>query len=147
MDAAIAFDPIQLAGDIALDGSDLAAERGLKTAVVMSLFFDARASADAVPAGGDRRGWWGDLVAPIEGDRIGSLLWTLSREKVLPSVVARAEEFARDALKWMIEDGIAARITVRGEIFEGDKLGLAIRIDRPDGDAVSFRFNDIWKGV
>jgi len=149
MDAAIDFDTALMAGDLALDGSDLVAERGLKSAIVMSLFLDSRAGKDDVlPAGAaDRRGWWGDLVAPIEGDRIGSRLWTLSREKVLPAVVARAESFAAEALQWLLDDGIAAKVTVRGEIFDGDKLGLAIQIDKPQGDPVSFRFEDIWKGV
>ena len=52
--------------DAAVEGHDLALEDGMATAVILSLFLDARARADdALPDGGtDRRGFWADTVAP-----------------------------------------------------------------------------------
>jgi phage gp46-like protein len=147
MDAAIAFDGKLMAGDLALDGAALATDGGLATAVVVSLFSDRRARADdALPdsADGDPRGWWGDLVPPVEGDRIGSRLWLLAREKQLPAVVARAKEYTEEALAWLIEDGIASRVEVSAEISRPGVLGLAIAIYRPGGGREEHRFSYIW---
>lgn len=86
--------------DATVEGHDLVLEDGLATAVILSLFLDARARADdALPDGGtDLRGFWADTVAPAaERDRTGSRLWLLSREKTLPGVLRRAHDYAADA--------------------------------------------------
>lgn len=147
MDALIAFDGDLMAGDLAVENGGLATDGGLATAVVVSLFSNRWArDDDTLPDGaeGDRRGWWGDLAPPVEGDQIGSRLWLLSREKQLPSVVARAQEYAEEALAWMIEDGIAARVEVSAEITRPGILGLLIVIHRPSGGREEHRYSYIW---
>ncbi len=147
VDAAILFNGELMTGDLAVENGGLATEDGLQTAIVVSLFTDRRArDDDDLPdaAGGDRRGWWGDLVPPVEGDRIGSRLWLLSREKQLPSVVARAREYAEEALAWLVEDGIASRVDVTAEIARPGVLGLTIVVHRPQGTAENFRYSYVW---
>ena len=56
----------------------LRAERGLRSAVLISLFTDRRAEPGDVPEGEDPRGWWADVLGE-EGDRIGSRLWLIDR--------------------------------------------------------------------
>lgn len=133
--------------DLVVRGDDLASEEGLRTAVLQSLFLDRRAEADDVlPADdGDRRGWWGDEFAPIEGDRYGSRLWLLDRGVRRPDVARLAEEIDREALAWMLDDRVTPRIEVAVSV---DVLGLvhAIDIYRPTGDPVSFRFVQVWDG-
>ncbi|MGD9664378.1 MAG: phage GP46 family protein [Novosphingobium sp.] len=134
-------------GDIATVGADLQNDEGLQTAVLISLFTDRRASTnEELPAGEtNRRGWWGDVEPPASGDEIGSRLWLLYREKQLQSVVARAEEYAREALQWLIDDKVAQRVEV---IVEGEKyqeLDIQVSIYRPSGDAVQFRYNYAWQ--
>lgn len=94
--------------DLALEQGDLALDEGLPTAVLVSLFSDGRAPADlALPVGEtSRRGWWGE----DDGDRFGSLLWLLDREKITAATLARLGAYARQALAWMVEEGIAARV-------------------------------------
>lgn len=154
MDVLLDFDGELLAGDIRQVGADLAPDDGLKSSVVISLFTDRRAETDdPLPAGEtDRRGWWGDLLAEQEGDQIGSRLWLLAREKQLPDVLARAEEYAREALQWLIDDEIAAAVDVTAEWLDPKTsprglLGLLIVITKPDGDAVEYRFNHLWEAV
>jgi phage gp46-like protein len=147
MDVAIAFDGEKMTGDLALDAGGLATDDGLATAIVVSLFSDRRARADdQLPDGadGDRRGWWGDLAPPVEGDQLGSRLWLLAREKQLPSVVARAREYAEEALAWLVEDGIAERVEVAAEITRPGMLGLGIVIHRPQGGREEHRFAYVW---
>lgn len=156
MDVRLVFNGEQLTADLSLSGALLDVDDGLQTAVIASLFTDRRAEpGDVLPdgAGGDRRGWWGDALppvvsgVPIDGDRIGSRLWLLGREKQLQAVVNRAREYAAEALAWLIEDGIAERVEVEAEIVRAGVLGLDIAIHRPPGDAVDFRFAYAWEGT
>lgn len=135
--------------DIALDGADVVHDDGLETSVILSLFTDRRAADDDVLPGGDddRRGWWADAYAGVVGDRIGSRLWLLAREKQTPDVLLRAEGYAREALQWMIDDGVARSVTVSAEIVRDGVLGLAIEIARANGSTAQYRFERFWRGV
>lgn len=118
----------------------LAEDDGLRTAVLLSLFLDRRAGAqDPLPDAGtpDRRGWVGDALAAVPGDRIGSRLWLLRREKQLPGVPPRAEIYAREALAWLLEDGIATAVDVAAAWQGRGVLALAVRI-APQGFAETF---------
>lgn len=141
-------------GDWLLAGNALQSDDGLQTAVVLSLFTDRLADADELDAGasGDasrqgRRGWWGDAHAPVQGDRIGSRLWLLGREKQLPLVLRRAEEYAAEALQWLVDDGVATAVNVSAEVARDGVLALAISIRRNAQPAASYRFEAFWKGA
>lgn len=136
------------AGDWLVSGSSLAVDDGLETAIVISLFTDRRANDDDVlPSGTDRRGWWGDTFAEVAGDRIGSRLWLLSREKQVPEVLRRAKEYAEEALQWLIEDGVARAVTVTTEIVSTGVLGLQIEVVRSGRPVAQYRFESFWKGL
>lgn len=142
----------KMISDYALETGALQNDPGLETAVVISLFTDRRAEPDdELPVDAeDRRGWWGDVAPPmvngraVDGDRIGSRLWLLGREKQLQSVVERARQYVEEALSWMIEDGLCERIDVIAEIVRTGVLGVGITIHRPNADAVTFKFDHAW---
>ncbi len=142
----------KMVSDYELDTGALLADAGLQTAVIISLFTDRRAEPDdTLPAeASDKRGWWGDAIAvqvngrTVEDDRIGSRLWLLSREKQLASVVERARQYCKEALAWLIEDGICERIDVIAEIVRTGVLGVQIIIYRPQQSAVDFKFDYVW---
>lgn len=104
---------------------------------IMSVFSERLASAaDELPAGtSDRRGYWGDYLLPrIQGvvDRLGSKMWTLSREKILQEVVARAEGFVVESLDWKLVTGevITVDVTV---VANGERLEVGVVETTPDG--------------
>ena len=98
-------------GDLRVEGVDLERDDGLETAVLVSMFTDRRVSAEELPRGeSDRRGWWGDVLADVDGDEIGSKIWLLERSKQSNEALVFAEEYTREALAWMIEDGIAVSV-------------------------------------
>lgn len=133
--------------DLALEANDLARDDGLETAILISLYTDRRTDdVESVPSGdGDRRGWWGDAVPVVAGDRIGSRLWLLSREKEVPTALRRAEEYAREALAWLLEDRVAERVEVTASVPGPHVLGLTIAVHRPGADrADEFRFHSTW---
>lgn len=135
-------------GDWRVLGPRLEEDDGLETAVIHSLFTDARALPnDELPdPKGDRRGWWGDNFPSVPGDRYGSRLWLLSREKQLDAVLPRAKAYAQEALQWLIADGIARSVTVVAEIVRDGVLGLAIEIRRANEPVAQYRFDLFWKG-
>lgn len=145
-DIATVWVPAEGRGDWAMAGPDLLKGRDLATSVLISLFTDARAAPDDVlpDASGDPRGWWGDAGR----DRpLGSKLWLLERAKRTEETRLRAQDYAQDALAWLVEDGIAASVTVEAA-WTGEKmLGVQVTIAEPDGRQVVFNYQWAWKGV
>lgn len=143
MDIALVYDPEAKAFDLAITDGDLATDEGLETAVILSLYTDRRAlPEDELPDGNaDRRGWWCDAYS----DRPhGSRLWLLGREKELDRVLRRAEEYAREALTWLIEDGIAVAIEIEAIHLRRGVLQLIVGIQRPSGGVLEGRYDYVW---
>ena len=125
-------------------GSPLAAADPLIRAVIISLFTWRRANPDDA-VDGSRQGWWGDATASLTGDRIGSRLWLLSREKLLPETFNRAREYAREALQWLVDDQVAAAVDVAAERYGRAGLALVVTITRADRRVTELRFADVWQ--
>lgn len=131
--------------DYALEQLDLVQDDGLDSAVIISLFTDRRAGRDvALQEGQDRRGWWGDTFAEIEGDEIGSHLWLLDRAKQLPAVMADAKVYIEQALAHLVADGMAKRIEVRVSNPRMGILSAQIDIYKPDGTTTQYKFEHFW---
>lgn len=119
----------------------------LVRAVIISLFTWRRANPDDELPGDQRMGWWGDSFPTVPNDRIGSRLWLLSRAKfsVRNPPVERAREYAEEALAWLVEDGVVARVEVEAQRIGLDTLALANRFYRSDGTVLAdIRFTDVW---
>lgn len=125
-DAALTFQEDAL--DIAVELGDLVHDDGLVTSVLVSLLSDGRAPPEAITPTLDSepRGWWPDT----EADRFGSLLWLLAREKQTTETAARAREYTRAALAWMLEDQVASRILVEATWAERGMLLIEVQIER-----------------
>jgi phage gp46-like protein len=148
-DLLLRLDPAVLEADLAIAANDLVADDGLETAVLLSLFTDRRAGAgDVLPPGEtDRRGWWGDAFPVVEGDLIGSRLWLLTREKQRSAVLPRVEEYAREALAWLVEDRVASKVEVVASFPRAGWLALDVSVYRPLGDPTKYRFDRAWEAA
>lgn len=110
-------------------------EDTLQTAVILSLFTDARAGQDdALPFNQtDRRGWVGDEFMGADADVWGSRLWLLYSSKSNADVLEMAAFYAREALGWMVRAGIAASASATamwvGE--RSDRLAVRPMIYKP----------------
>jgi phage gp46-like protein len=134
-------------GELLLSGFDLARDDGLQTAVIISLFTDRRASPEQIPVElpqDDLRGYWGDIANATPSDQTGSLLWLLAREKQLPQVLGRAQQYCREALAWMVEDLVATRVEVTAEFVARGWMLILVDIFRPTGSPVRYQFNYEW---
>lgn len=147
-DAALVWNADAWHADIAIERGAVVLDGGLRTAILISLFSDARAPADAeLPEqSADRRGWWGDDFPVTETRRgeTGSLLWLLARSKITQATVNRAREYARAALAWLLADGIASRLDVQVEAQDGQRLAIRVELDRPEGPAREF-YDYVWE--
>ncbi|TPG53276.1 hypothetical protein EAH89_17310 [Roseomonas nepalensis] len=144
---AIAWDNQTGRGDWARDAAgQLAPGDDLETAVWMSLFTDRRAGPDDVVTDGtdDCRGWWADAYSEKP---LGSRLWLLDRAKHLPETLRLAETYAREALAWLIEDDVAARVDVTAEWAGPTFLVLRPVIVHRDGRRADLRFDWAWQGA
>ncbi|MDE9495932.1 phage GP46 family protein [Xenorhabdus bovienii] len=121
---------------------DLVTDNDLQTAMIISLFTDRQARSDDDIDGVDRRGWWGDNGADYS---IGSRLWLLHRQKLTTAVALAAEDYAREALQWMLDDGVAESIDIRTQIVWLNRLNMIIRYQRPGRDNEDVRFFWVWE--
>lgn len=162
LDIAVTWDPIQGRGDWSVANGDLALGNALLSAVMVSLFTDRVAPAqpsaddDAVGLGTpgsqlpNRRGWWGDTYV---GRPIGSRLWQLRRTvKAGPTaqtaVPQEAEDLCIEALRWLVDDGIAASVNVAASWATATALSIRVTIAQPNaGTPQSFRFQYVWDGL
>lgn len=128
-------------GDLGLNPEGLAADAGLGSAVLLSLFCDARARRDDLPEDTleSRRGWWADR----EGDRFGSRLWLLRRSKQTSGTLREYEQAAEDALAWMVREQIVQRVQVEASYPGAGIVHLVVRLER--GEAR--RWADRWEAT
>jgi phage gp46-like protein len=147
MDIKIKFKKADLNFDLVFANNDLATDAGLESAVIVSLFSDRRISDDELPPGQtDKKGWWGDAVDPTQNDLTGSKLWLLAREKQTEEVLQRAQEYAEQALQWLLDDGVASVVKVSTSYPQDGSILISADITRPDKIVVSYAFNIIWEG-
>ena len=115
--------------------------------VLNSLFSWRRADpSDAVQAE-DSEGWWGDTYADVPGDEFGSRLWELLRQKVTAQTLRQAEEYAREALQYLIDDGVARSVSVSAESTEPGRVDLLVVLYKPDQSQIAIRFQNVWESV
>ncbi|UNM95660.1 phage GP46 family protein [Ignatzschineria rhizosphaerae] len=126
------------AGDITVNEEefDLLSDNSLTNAVIISLFTDRAIADDELEKDQQNRGWWGDSFSD---EPWGSKLWTLARSKSLQSVADDAEDFAYQALNWMIDenliDSLVAKATRESTTNSNvkDMLHLNIKLSPSDG--------------
>ena len=149
MDLLIDWRPDLFSGDWAVANGSLAVSQtgsdDLKTAVLVSLFTWRVAPVGYVGPNGDTdpRGWWGDTY---EKSPIGSLLWTLLRGKKSdgPVLLQQAKGYCLQALQWLLDDGIAAKVSVTTFWFTSATMGITISITKPSGQTFGYAWT--WKG-
>ena len=132
-----------------LNGAQVSADMtdSLSRAVVISLFTWQRASQSDEVDNDQLMGWWGDTFAENKGDKIGSKLWLLLRQKVTEETLNRAQEYAYESLKWLIDDGICSDITVNVERDEDDpnRINLDVQLTTSTAN-LTYKIKDVLNG-
>jgi phage gp46-like protein len=101
---------------------------GLMVAVYLSLFTPA---------------WWGNAASVPAEQYTGNLSEVLDGPLTLQTrldVIAAAKM----ALQWMLNEGIASRVTIDAEIRTSTRLDLLVVITEPGGQSASQRYAMNW---
>jgi phage gp46-like protein len=93
-----------------------------------------RAMADdgVTPLGG----WWGAVL--------GTRSWLLLRAGLTDDAVERAAGYTREALADLVTLGILGDVAVDAERV-GKQIRLAVTATRPDGEAQTLTYPDLWE--
>lgn len=121
--------------EVNLIGEDLEQDRGLCTSVLISLLTDLSSTGEP--------GYWGDLVGGKTNER-----WTGSRLHIIkknnPASHVRAIQYIKDALRWMIDDNIAASISVVVNKINAQSAAFKITIKKPSSEELNFLYRKNW---
>jgi phage gp46-like protein len=116
---------------LADNGRDLLGDRGLESATLLSLFTNQRVNDEKLLPGNanDKGGWWGLEFTEFT---YGSRLWLLRRSKNMNEMLPLAEQYAKEALQWMIDQEVAQRIDVTASFLNAQTIMMDIQIYRPE---------------
>lgn len=106
-------------------------DEGLENAVYMSLFSSP--------------GWWGNALIDESEQHISTLENIIDEQPLTNETRLNIEEAARNALAWMISDGIAQNIEVSATIPAIGRADLVIEIFQPE--RVEFKYNLNWSAM
>jgi phage gp46-like protein len=129
--------------DLALDTDtrDMALIDGLESAIMVSLFSDRRAADDEVVDPLKRRGWIGDLVSEVPGDRHGSGLWLYEQRRLSEETIVGLKNEAEASLRWMLDEGLVT--TVEASVVPDPahrSVTLVIKLGSPQGGQTIRKF-------
>lgn len=131
--------------DLLVAGGDLYLGDDLYTSVGLSLFVNARDFNGGFDPRDitSRQGFWGDAfrISPL-----GSLLWKYRRSKSVPALLELVRSACQDALKWMVQDGVAGSVDVSTKWTSTlkDKMIIEVIIKKPSGESVSLAYSFAW---
>ena len=132
-------------GDVQIEDGDFILDGGLETAVLISLFSDARVSPDESrdQFNGEIRGFWAEKLI---GFNLGNKVWLLDRSKLTNNVLRLSEQYNKEALQWMIDEGIAARIETVSlkSTTRPNTMQWYIAIYKPEGGVEGFKYDIPW---
>lgn len=92
-------------------------------------------------------GWWGDSYPSIANDKIGSRLYLLARSKLNNQTANFAKIYIKEAVQWMIDDGLASRIDVSVKRIDLTVLVATINIFKKDECNEEHRFDNLWSKI
>ncbi len=131
--------------DLAINNSEILTDESLKTCVLISIFTDARCDKSELPKEQiSQKGFWGDAIF---GGSTGSKLWLLNRSKLNNDTIIKAKEYAHEALRWLVIDGLAKELKTDAEIDSYGNLNLFINIIKPSGQAENISINNLWENT
>lgn len=116
--------------DLEIIGGQPTMDAGIYNAVHISLF----AYSD----------WWGNSIA-APAEKMISRLGELQRRTITPATRADAEEYAKQALAWMITEGMAKKIDVQATLPSVGEIALTVKVTQPDGQTSKYRVN--WQAT
>jgi len=140
---AISFDEDLEVFDLVLENGDLKGDSDLATLVLIGILTDRRSFPDdPIP---NARGWTGDGLRKATESLIGSRLFLIRNEKTTDTTLVKINEYVKESLQLLIDDGIAATVEVISEYFDKVKgiIAIQVTITKPFGE-LDTKFEILW---
>ncbi|MBQ0167765.1 MAG: phage GP46 family protein, partial [Treponema sp.] len=115
--------------------------------VVMSLMeFDREKKPKSAEIGTVFGGWWGNA---LESYNLGSKLWLSLRECITETSLRNACDAVKDALKWMLDDGVAKSVEATAKRVSSDPylVEFTVTIKKPDGSEEPYQWQVNWRAT
>ena len=110
--------------------NDIEGDESLRTAILISLYTDARH--------GDQRGWW---ASEEIGEKWGSRLWTVFEEgKVYKDTKVRLKSYGKECIQWMLDYGVIRSVEVEVELTSGKSKMVYKLLPPNDNEMKEFSF-------
>lgn len=120
-------------------------ENELESSVLFSLFSNQYISAEELNSENSLGGWWGDLITPeTKIKRLGSKIYIMLRDKLLPDTKDKLKTYIEEALQWLIDDGVAVNLLVDVQKLTETSLASSVEIVRPQGKK-NQKYEFVWK--
>lgn len=130
--------------DAVIEDGDFANEPGFDTSIWVSLFTDARADESQVVKAENRRGWLGNIVSEVEDRELGGLLWLIEQRRLNQDTLNEVLDYCRKSLSWIVEDNVALKIEVDGNIVPKRGMEVYITITSKSG-VTSDHYIPLWE--
>ena len=118
---------------------------GLETAIVVSLFSNARAPASQIETPTKRGGWVGNILTSDTGRQVGSRLWTFDQSRLTPDIMNQVSVAAQESLSWMVEDGLAKTVNAQATKVAERKVTIDVQIVTITGKEE--RYSLLWRNT
>ena len=136
-------------GDIQFLNGDFVTGKELETAVLLSIFTDARVQDFKE---GDKSGWWGDLLQIVEDENVhitGSKIWSVRRQKITQHIINLIKAYCYESLSWISDEGIASEINIDVNIDSVSNatekiVVLNIQLVKSERDILNIVLEDMW---
>ncbi len=137
--------------DIDTKNGDFLQDNFLETSMMISLFSNAPANTDELNRFNDdqlnkahNRGWFGSTYTA--GIEYGSKLWLLERERRNQETLNLARQYCKEALQWIINEGISSKIDVECS-WNADVLVINIEVHREFDENIIKQYSYVWDNM
>lgn len=128
--------------DIKVDVGDFVLDEGFENLILISLFTDAYVDRKN-SYNKESRGWFGNEVL---GFNLGSKLWQLDRSKIDKKTLNLATQYSKDALQWMIDNGMFSKIETLAikSTTRNNAIDLYVAAYKPDDTIEKYKYSIQW---
>jgi len=89
-------------------------------------------------------GWWGDSLNAEYN--LGSNVYEAIPGKSVDSSLKDVERLSKDALQWLVDDGIAQSVGCSAK-FEGSVIVIGVVIAKPSGEVAEYSYELNWEAT
>lgn len=137
--------------DISIVDNDILRDNTIESSVCIALLTDRRATLEEIITANmqpnfpyDLRGWWADTYRT---NPIGSKLWLNRRRKSTDAVLLSQIQYAKEALAFLIDTGIAKDVIVNAAWTSRGVMEMNIKVIRSDDSITQQNYTFLWEEV